>query len=391
MKIWIGAVLAALASAPICCASADAAAKVDSVTYQIDVAHDGAITFSGGFSAPLRQAWIRNLGGPVSYPVTYNGIVFVTVGNTAGQAGTQLYALNLQTGATIWQKSVNSSDDFSNVAIDKGTLFWLDSGGLLQAITADEHGKQKWAKQIGDWSSVEAPPVASGGLIYNAGIISFLLAAVSEKNGAIKWQQAVEWGQDSLPAVGDNGVYVSYPGQYYKFNLTKGKSSWHYNDDGINGGGGATPVVFGNNVYIRDWATGDWILDAATGEKIGSFDSEEAPAFWSDSQGNSYQLALANRTLSEINLSTGATEWSFTGDGGLTCAPIVINNVVVAGSSLGNLYILDAASGSQLWTTNLGAAIAQGEQPGIPWSGLGAGENTLLVPASNLLAAYVPQ
>jgi outer membrane protein assembly factor BamB len=68
-------------------------------------------------------------------------------------------------------------------------------------------------------------------------------------------------------------------------------------------------------------------------------------------------------------------------------AAVVINDVVAVGSASGELYVIDAASGAQVWATDVGSPIEQKRGPVI---GLGAGQDTLVVPASTLLAAYVP-
>ena len=49
--------------------------------------------------------------------------------------------------------------------------------------------------------------------------------------------------------------------------------------------------------------------------------------------------------------------WTFSGDGMLQSAPIVIDNAVVIGSGSGTVYALDAATGAILWSGSAGAAI----------------------------------
>jgi hypothetical protein len=61
-------------------------------------------------------------------------------------------------------------------------------------------------------------------------------------------------------------------------------------------------------------------------------------------------------------------------------------------SALGNLYALDASSGAQLWTKNLGAPIAGPATGGYAnqgATGLSAGDGLLIVPAGNKVTAYV--
>jgi outer membrane protein assembly factor BamB len=138
----------------------------------------------------------------------------------------------------------------------------------------------------------------------------------------------------------------------------------------------------------------DSILNARNGKPTGILRAELPPAFWQDSTGKHFELSLNGRSLRSIDVETGNIVWSFSGDRALSSAPLVINNIVVIGSAYGELYLLDAATGAKVWSTNLGVPIIRsGEQQtlGRPWTGLGAGQNTLVVPASNLIAAFVPE
>jgi len=85
-------------------------------------------------------------------------------------------------------------------------------------------------------------------------------------------------------------------------------------------------------------------------------------------------------------LSDYSTVWSFTGDGGLVTSPIIVDQAVIVGSSSGLVYALDAATGAQLWTTNVGSALSSGT--GNVISALAAGDGLLVVPAGNTLSAF---
>jgi len=73
----------------------------------------------------------------------------------------------------------------------------------------------------------------------------------------------------------------------------------------------------------------------------------------------------------------------------LITAPIVVNNFVFVGSSSGNLYAVDAATGALQWTKNLGAPIPGQAFGGFGTTGLNAGDGLLVVPAGNTVTAYV--
>ena len=76
---------------------------------------------------------------------------------------------------------------------------------------------------------------------------------------------------------------------------------------------------------------------------VGSFTSANvAPAVTGTAA-----YVLNGGALSARSLTGGTKLWSFTGDGSLTTAPIVVNQSVIVGSSTGNVYALDANTGVQ--------------------------------------------
>jgi outer membrane protein assembly factor BamB len=171
----------------------------------------------------------------------------------------------------------------------------------------------------------------SGGTLY----------AVRESDGAVLWTQPVSNGDNSSPALNATDVFVSYAcGLVYAF-------------------------------------------DQVTGEQVGTFQSDRAPAF-ADKTG----LFLSGSTLRAM--IGRRTVWSFTGDGGLVTAPIVVGSTVFVGSSSGMLYGLDLRRGGVVWSTNVGASILAPDEQNVsqPHTGLGAGQGLLVVPAGTRLVAY---
>src|ERR1043166_9929502 len=138
-------------------------------------------------------------------------------------------------------------------------------------------------------------------------------------------------------------------------------------------------------VYVRDSFCGNTsglVLNATTGDKTGEFNCDGPPAFI----GN-LALYLQSGTLRGVDIPSGQELWSFAGDGGLTSAPLIVNQTIYIGSSSGTLYGLNT-SGQQIWSTQVGAAIpAPDEFNAVLTTGLGAGDGLLIVPAGSVLAA----
>jgi len=352
------------------------------VTYQISVSHDGCSS-DNTIVPPLTQRWSHDFTGPVSYPLIADGRVFVTVADIPNFAyGTTLYALDQATGATLWSQTISGTYYWSNAAYDAGRVFVVNFDGLLRAFDAAS-GALDWAVQLPGQYAFSSPPTADGGVVYTGGAGSGgTLYAVSESDGAVLWTQPVSNGDKSSPALSATDVFVSYAcGLVYAFDRTSGQLRW-FNDGPCSGGGGKTAVYHAGRVYARDF-TGNEILDASTGSMLGTFQAGPAPAFAGKIglflNGSRLQANSGRRTL-----------WTFSGDGGLDTAPIVVGSTAFVGSSSGMLYGLDLRRGQVVWSTDVGAGIPGPDEQNVsqPLTGLGAGQGLLVVPAGNRLAAY---
>lgn len=375
--------LCALALGPAASASGSDLA----VTYQVDVAHSG-VQADDQLVPPFGRRWKVTLPGQVSYPLIAGGYVYVTVqGN-----GASLYALRQSDGSTAWSAAIPGSYSWASAAYDGGRVFALNADGVLRAFAGDT-GALLWATQLPGQYLFTSPPTASGGVVYVSGAGSGgTLYAVDELTGGVLATQSVENGDHSSPALSDSSVFVSYAcNQTYAFALQSLAPIWHYSGP-CEGGGGKTTVYANGRLYTRDFF-GDLILDAATGNLIRSYAPDRsqilAPAV------DATTIYLVNQSvLSAQAIGDGSISWTFTGDGQLTTAPLVLSSssgeLVVVGSFAGPLYALNAATGAVVWQTDVGAAVSgPDEQDVAVLGGLGAGQGMLVVPAASTLSAYV--
>lgn len=352
------------------------------VAYQIDYAHSGYASLGSAVTFPGSPTWSATLNGAVSYPLIAGGKVFVTTRNSSSY-GTSLYALDEQTGSVAWGPIAISGTDFwSGHAYDHGKLFVVNCDGLLLSFDAAT-GQPGWSIKLPGQYLFSAPPTAINGIVYVGGAGSGgTIYAVDESNGTVLWTSAVENGDMSSPTISSDGVFVSYPCQVYKFDPLTGSLLWRYSG-GCEGGGGKTSVYANGQLYVRD--SSDLVFNAGTGSMVGSFASNAAPAFSAQSG-----FFLSSGTLTGIDLGTQRVLWRFTGDGSLVSAPIVINQSVIVGSGSGNVYAVNAATGSLIWSGKAAANISGPDEQNVsqPLTGLGAGEGYLVVPAGNTLTAW---
>ena len=356
--------------------------------FQIDATHTGSISVAG-LTPPLTQKWVVNFGRPISYPLIADGRVFVTVKNASGQ-GTTLFALNATNGSTLWSSNLGGTFFWSGSCYENGRVFALNGDGLLRAFDAAT-GVVVWSRLLPGQFSFSSMPTVREGVIYTGGAGSGGTAyAVNANTGAVIWTQSVMNGGSSSPAVTNDGVYVSYAcPNVYKLDPATGAVIWHF-APGCSGGGGKTPALYNNRLYVRD-STGT-IHDSFNGSIIGNFVAKNTPAF-SGSRGfflNGPNFFGSFGTLEARDVDTNAVLWSFAGDGSLQSAVLVVNDYVYVGSASGRLYAVSAATGQQVWTTIAGTSIPYVDEHNVsqPVTSFAAGEGLLVVPTSTTLVAY---
>src|SRR5207248_2483751 len=364
------------------------------VAYQIDPGHSGA-QGQDSLTPPLKQQWAIDFPGPVSYPLIAGGKVFATVRNDApdntNAAGTALYALDESTGHSVWGPTdLGGQGRWSGATYENGRIFAQNNNNLMRSFDAGS-GNQLWAGQL-PWGQDEvAPPTARGGTLYAAGYwhdvgAGGYVAALKETDGTAAWPTYVStYGGRSSPTVSSSDVYVSTYFNAIDVNAGTGQQRWN-----TEGTVGLTTVLAVGRLYERGpgYTPNNIIHDAGSGANLGSFDGDLPPAF----DGNR-GFFLSSHTLQARNMSTlpGSPLWSFSGDGGLDSAPLVVHGVVYVGSSSGMLYGLDESTGNVVWSTNVGAPISPPDEQnyGMPTTGMAAGEGLLVVAAGSRLVAYV--
>ena len=357
-----------------------------SVAWQNNAVHDG-FNPASPLVPPLTLKWSRDLSTngvqSISYPLIAQGLVIVT---TTTNQGNKVMALTEQTGATVWSASISGIYGFLNAAYDSGRVFVVNFDGLMKAFDAAT-GNLLWSVDLPNQYAFTSPPTAANGIVFTGGAGGGgTVYAVDQTNGAVLWTMNVANGDHSSPAVTLGRVFVSYAcAVAYAFNTLTGQELWNPSRC-CSGGGGKTPVVHAAQVYVRDsycTQTNGLVLNANTGTTIRGFNSDRPPAFF----GN-LALFLQNGTLRGVNAQNGQVLWSFAGDGGLTSAPLVVNQTIYIGSSSGTLYGL-SSNGEQIWSTNVGAPIPPPDEfNAILTTGLGAGDRLLVVPTETVLAAY---
>ena len=359
--------------------------SLDAVSFQITPTHTGVMNFSSA-ALPTASKWSVTFTGVPSYALIAEGKVFVTVsfGNTS-----ELVALDQVTGAVAWGPVPISG--VSNAAYDSGTVFLLNSvfgfSGTLEAFDAAT-GALKWSTPLpGQYAFFHSVPTAANGYVLVAGEGSGgTLYAVKQATGVIAWTQEITTAGNGPPVVTADSVYVTQACSAYDFNLSTGAAVWSDNISCLSAGGG-TSILANGLLYAPVFSDPNHgaTMNPQSGTLVGTFVADVSPAI-----ALTTGYFLSQGTLKAVDLASNAVAWSFAGDGHLVTAPIVVNNYVFIGSSNGNLYGLDAASGAQLWQMAVGEPILGGPTRStiLPFTGMSAGDGLLIVPTEYSVIAY---
>lgn len=366
-----------------------ATASKDAVAFQINPEHSGSISFDS-LSLPATSAWSVDVGGTPSYALIADGRVFVTSQSEVGtQSQSELVALDQATGATVWGPITLPGP--LSAAYDNGAVF-VSTGAQIQAYDA-QTGAMKWSVSASLGKSFMSV-VAANGLVYApSNSNNILTTAFKEDTGLVMWRQSHL--QSSLyPTVTVDGVYVSGVGFTADLDPATGDIIWQNEPAYSNGHDTISPEVDGILYSPNTAEVGSdngTEFDADTGAVLGGFNTYYVPAIGARTGYFLNGNLLGGGTLSAVDLATGTVLWTFTGDGQLMSSPILVDQYVFVESSSGNLYALDAASGSAVWQQNVGATIPAGVGWGqdIPTTGLSAGDGLLVAPAGTRVTAYV--
>jgi outer membrane protein assembly factor BamB len=361
-----------------------APAAPPSTAYRMSEAHDGVLITSDGITLPTATAplWTRDLGAPVSYPLIADGKVFIATANPDGSYGNQLYALDAQTGDTVWGPIGIPGTYFgSGLTYDDGRIFTLMFDGALRAFDA-ANGAPLWTTQLpGYWYM--ATPNAYGGIVFASG--NGGLSALDAVSGTILWTtQSAGSTHWASPAVSSEGVFTQAGScSAGAYDPIEGDALWEAKSP-CNGPWDYAPVIK-NGIFFGRTGSSLNLFDAPTGEFLLQLGSTLAPAVT-----DSAVLAVYAGTLSSTRLSDYVQTWTFSGDGDLATAPIVVNSTVFVGAASGKVHGLDIDTGAEIWTGQSPTPLSYDSENGgpMPPSGPAAGEHMLVFPAGNSVVAW---
>ena len=282
--------------------------------------------------AALREAWTFKLTGTaatgVSYagslaaaPVVVNGVVYLQ------DLYANVYAISLATGKQLWEYSVNVAEQSGpgpdGVAVANGVVYG-DSSTTAFALNAAT-GKVVWDDTSllnSGQGAFEIQPQVSGGRVYLASAYGSgpgggVLLALNASSGAVLW----------------------------RFNTVIGGQPLGVSSLGLGSGGAWETPLVGSDGSVTFGIGNPY-------QSIGQAIDHPARDLYTDSEVN-------------LDAATGKLRWYYQAvpndfkDWDMQLSPIatVVNGVpaVIGGGKMGDVYAMNAATGTLLWKTPVGA------------------------------------
>lgn len=301
------------------------------------------------FCEPARQAtaWRAYLGASSKVTPAIAGTTLYVGANDG-----KLRAFNAATGAALWTADTGA-EILAEPLVADGKVFSANGLGTVAAYTTA--GAKVWSFTAGD-AVYSSPVLADGKVIF--GCNNGWLYALDAATGTPAWtNKAATYAIESKPCVWNGKVYFGAWDQYVRcVNARDGKLVWQQVGEGSRVAKGAKryyspadamPVVAEGKLMIADRNMMLSILNAETGEPVGSMKGVSATGLSEDSK--SVYLRKTNGDLAKID-SSGKELWRAAASlNALPTAPTEKNGVVYVCSAKGMVSALAADTGKPLW------------------------------------------
>jgi outer membrane protein assembly factor BamB len=253
-----------------------------------------------------KKVWVFPVGGAVIGGATVDGGIAYF-----GSSDHNVYAVDASTGKSVWAKPFSTQNwIWGAPTVDAEHVYVGSMDHNVYALNR-KTGEQEWAQSIG--AAIPGSVALADGRLY-VGAVDKKLHALSAKDGRELWATPLGhwvWGE---PLVRGDTVYAgSLDGHVYAFDVATGKVRW---DSVLNGAVRAGPVALDGQILV--------CTDPVNG----------------------------NGMMYRVDMATGRAESFFTTAGGILSQPTVVSQTVYVGTTLNNVYALNASgqgSSAQLW------------------------------------------
>lgn len=282
------------------------------------------------FPPPLKPAWKYQTEGPIrTSAAIVDGVAYV------GSYDGWLYAIDVARGQRLWRFPAESPITGAPAVVDNRVYFGTESGDVF-CVARPPKGGAPAGRLV--WKYRASASVTSSPLVTDKGLVIFgacdsYIYGLDAVGGRQVWKVATggpviasasKIARRIPGAVDDSGkptartatvLIGSSDGKLYAIEEVAGRPIWTFTSDAPIT---ATPVIFGDRIYLANRAGSLYALEAATGLHL----------------------------------------WSAKVTGSIGYSPAVDEQSVYVGTLEGKVVALEAATGKAAWECTLGTALA---------------------------------
>jgi outer membrane protein assembly factor BamB len=326
--------------------------------------------------------WKFQTGGPImSSPVVAAGMVFVS--STDGY----LYAVNVTTGAKMWEFWIGTDVNSPTVAHDK--VFITSASGTAYAINMYT-GLEVWSRSLGESAGFGAPLIVGTRVfvngkqtvfVFNEAVgVNLYTVQMPHANGIATLGYDSTFGDGLVVSVVLRGTEIGLDGfevkdgtgrfwvtltpsgvEAVRSGVTIGDEKTFVVISGTNG----SSIVYGLNDFgMRTWESLlDGVTEASaalayntiyvpTGNNVYALEAENGTVKWSRPLDGEYSVSspavadgkvyfgLDNNYVYALDAFTGDLVWSYKTGGAVESSPAISDGLLFVGSNDGNLYAI---------------------------------------------------
>ena len=281
-------------------------------------------------------------------PVVADGIVYV------GSADKQVYALDLQTEKRLWQTELDGEIEASCLILDnciyvgtmKGTLFALNH----------KDGKILWSFKSRDKvaGSVNCAEANEQAIILLASYDGTMYALDIE--GTLLWKYETDSYINGTPAVFNSTAAVGGCDAFlHLVPLTDPNNVRKVDTESYIP---SSPAVLDGMAYVGNFEGSILAIDTHKAKIVWTYKNKDASFFAACAAADDIIVAGSREgNLYILDRATGKEKHVFKAGNSIESSPVICGNKVVFGCNDGRLYIVNTVDGKEIWSYNLGRPI----------------------------------
>lgn len=274
-----------------------------------------------------------------SSPAAHKEMAFI------GSYDTNVYAVNLTTGAFIWKYASHGGISSSPVVDESNRLIVFGSEDNTFYALDYRTGRINWSYVTQDKVRC-TPRVAHDHVFF--GSDDGHLYALAAPNGRYRWKYQVGDPVRSRPFVTNEVIiFGAETGEVFGLDLD-GKRKWSYRTRRpVN----SSPFVDANEgfCYIGSSDNNVYALDASSGYSSLRFRTNGPVISSPVVEGDLLFFGSADGTLYAINAQTFREKWKFSTEKPIIASPVVYQGAVYVGSTDEHFYCVDMQTGKERW------------------------------------------